>query len=61
MPNPKNSGDINSFRKLLDRVATVDPKCMPDILIDKWVHGDPETQRTIEEEIDRMPKRKKSS
>jgi hypothetical protein len=61
MPNPNNSGDLHSLRKLLDRLAAVHPKCMPDLIIDQWLHGDPEGRRTIEEEIDRMPKRKNSN
>jgi len=34
---------------------------MPDVIVGQWVHSDPEARRTIEEEIDRMPKRKKSN
>lgn len=59
MANPNNSGDLGGLRKLLDRLADVHPKCMPEILLDKWLRGDPEARRTIEEEIDRMPKRQK--
>jgi hypothetical protein len=61
MANPNNSGDLHGLRKLLDRLADVHPKCMPDMIIGKWLCGDPEARRTIEEEIDRMPKRKKSN
>jgi hypothetical protein len=61
MANPKKSGGLEEFRKLLDRLADVHPKCMPDVIADQWVHSDPEARRTIEEEIDRMPKRKKPS
>jgi len=34
---------------------------MPELIVGQWLRGDPETRRTIEEEIDRMPKRKKSN
>ena len=34
---------------------------MPDVIVDQWLHSDPEARRTIEEEIDRMPKRKKAN
>ncbi|HLG47020.1 MAG TPA: hypothetical protein VKY24_12330 [Reyranella sp.] len=54
---------LDELRKFLDRLATVQPsrECMPDVMAGQWGHGDPETRRTIEEEIDRMPKRKKSN
>jgi hypothetical protein len=61
MANPNNSGDLDELRKLLDRLADVHPRCMPDVIVGQWVHSDPEARRTIEEEIDRMPKRKKSN
>ena len=63
MANPNKSGDLGELRKLLDRLATVQPsrECMPDIILDQWVHSDPEARRTIEEKIDRMPKLKKSN
>ena len=61
MANPNNSGYLDELRKLLDRLDDVHPKCMPDVIVDQWVHSDPEARRTIEEEIDRMPKRKKSN
>jgi hypothetical protein len=65
MSNPRNSSERAELLKLLDRLAAVDrvkaPGCMPDVLVDRWRHSDPEARRTIEEEIDRMPKRKKSS
>ena len=71
MSNPNNSVDLNERRKLLellellDRLAAVDiaraPKFMPDVVIYQWRHGDPEARRTIEEEIDRLPKREKSN
>jgi hypothetical protein len=61
MANTNNSGDLDELRKLLDRLAGVDPKCLPSVVADQWAIGDPEARRTIEEEIDRMPKRKKSN
>ena len=61
MANPNNSGYLDELRKLLDRLDDVHPKCMPDVIVGQWLHGDPEARRTIEEEIDRMPKRKKSN
>ena len=68
MSNPNNSVDLNERRKLLellDRLAAVDiaraPKFMPDVAIYQWRHGDPEARRTVEEEIDRLPKREKSN
>ncbi len=61
MVNPNNSGDLDELRKLLDRLTDVHPKCMPDVIVGQWLHGDPEARRTIEEEIDRMPKRKRSN
>jgi hypothetical protein len=62
MPNP-NKGDMDDFRKLLDRLAAVRPsrECMPELIVGQWVRGDPEARRTIEEKLDRMPKRKKSN
>jgi hypothetical protein len=33
----------------------------PRDALPQWLRGDPEARRTIEEEIDRMPKRKKSN
>jgi hypothetical protein len=58
MTNPNNSG---ALRKLLDQLADVHPKCMPDVMVGQWFHADSEARRTIEEEIDRMPKRKMPS
>ena len=64
MSNPSNSGDLDERRKLLellDGLTAVDrlaaPKCMPDLLVDQWLHGDAGTRRKIEEAIDRMPKK----
>jgi hypothetical protein len=61
MANPNRSGDLDELRKLLNLLADVHPKCMPDVIAGRWLHGDPETRQTMEEEIDRMPKRKKSN
>ena len=63
MANPNHSGDLDGLRKLLDRLATVQPgrECMPEVIVGQWLRGDPEARQTIEEEIDRMPKRKKSN
>ena len=61
MAHPHNSGDRDGLCKLLDRLADVHPKCMPELIVGQWLRGDPEARRTIEEEIDRMPKRKKSN
>ena len=60
MPS-RNNFARHELLKLLDRLDVVDPKGMPDVIVDQWVHSDPEARRTIEEEIDRMPKRKKPS
>jgi len=62
MSNPNNSGDMDERRKLLkllDRLDAVHPKCMPDVIVDQWVHGDIDARRKIEEAIGRLPKRKK--
>jgi hypothetical protein len=62
MANPNHSRDLDELRKLLDRLADVQPSrlCMPDVfIVGQWLVGDPEARRTIEEEIDRLPKRKK--
>jgi hypothetical protein len=64
MANPNGPGDLEERRKLLellDRLAAVDrvraPKCMPDVITDQWLHGDPEGRRKIEEAISRMPRK----
>ena len=59
MSNPNISGDLEGLRKLLDRLADVDPKCIPTIIADQWSIGDFEARRKIEEAVDRLPKRKK--
>ena len=64
MSNPNNSGDLDERRKLLkllDRLAAVDrlaaPRCMPDVIVGQWLHGNSDARRKIEEAIDRMPKK----
>ncbi len=57
MSNPKISGDLEGLRRLLERLADVDPKCIPTIIADQWSLGDVEARRAIEEAIDRLPKR----
>ena len=59
MPNPKISEDLEGSRRLLERLADVDPKCIPTIIADQWSLGDAEARRAIEEAIDRLPKRKR--
>jgi hypothetical protein len=49
------------LRTLLDRLADVHPTCMPDPVLGQWLRSDPEARRTIDEEIDRRPKPKKSN
>ena len=61
MSNPDNSGDLDEMRKLLDRLAAVDPKCLPDIIVGEWLNADPGARRKIEEEIDLLLKEKKSN
>jgi hypothetical protein len=43
MQNPNNSFSREELRKLLDRLADVHPKCMPD---GKWAVADPEARRS---------------
>jgi hypothetical protein len=43
--------------KLLDRLDAVHRKCMPDVIVGQWLHGDADARRKIEEAIDRMPKK----
>jgi hypothetical protein len=60
MAKPNNPVDMEERRKLLkllDRLDTVDPKCMPDIFVSQWLRGDADARRKIEEEIDRLPRR----
>ena len=66
MSNPARSGERAQLLNLLDRLDAVDraraPRFfLPDAIVDKWRVSDPEARRTIEEEIDRLPKRKKSN
>jgi len=60
MANPNNSSDLDERRKLLkllDRLDTVHRKCMPDVIVGQWLHGDADARRKIEEAIDRTPKK----
>ena len=64
MLTPGKSGERAELLKLLDRLDAVDraraPRFfLPGAIVDKWRVSDPEARRTIEEEIDRLPKRKK--
>lgn len=66
MSNPARSGERAQLLNLLDRLDAVDrvraPRSfLPELIIDKWRRGDPETRRTIEEKVDRLPKRKKAN
>jgi hypothetical protein len=64
MSNPGNPGDMDERRRLirlLDRLDTVHRKCMPDLIVDQWLHGDADARRKIEEAIDDMPRRRKPS
>ena len=66
MSDPARSGERAQLLNLLDRLDAVDraraPRpFLPEVFIDKWRRGDPEARRTIEEEVDRLPKRNKSS
>ena len=62
MSNPARSGERAQLLKLLDRLDAVDraraPRpFLPELIVDKWRRGDPEARRTIEEEVDRLPKK----
>ena len=62
MSDPARSGERAQLLNLLDRLDAVDraraPRFfMPDAIVDKWRVGDPEVRRTIEEEIDRLPRK----
>jgi hypothetical protein len=65
MSKPNNSGALEERRKLfelLDRLAAVDRQAAPrrlpnDYIAGQWLHGDADTRRKIEEEIDRLPKK----
>ena len=60
MANPNNSGDMDERRRLLnlvDRLDAVDRKFMPEVILDRWLHGDVDARRKIEEAIDRMPRK----
>lgn len=53
--SPKNRGGLDEARRLLNRLADVDPKCMPTVIADQWAIGDPEARRTIENSLDCLP------
>jgi hypothetical protein len=60
MANPDNPADSDERRKLLrllDRLDAVDRKCLPDVIVDRWVHGDADARRKIEEAIEHMPRK----
>jgi hypothetical protein len=62
MSHPARSGERAQLLNLLDRLDAVDRArasrpFLPELIIDKWRRGDPEARRTIEEEIDRLPRR----
>ena len=60
MANPNNPRDMDERRKLLkllDRLDAVDRKCMPDVIVGQWLHGDADARCKIEEAIDRMPRK----
>jgi hypothetical protein len=62
MANSNNPGDMDERRKLLnllDRLDAVHRKCMPDVIVDQWKHGNSDARRKIEDSIDRLPRRKK--
>lgn len=61
MSNPKNSSERAELLKLLDGLDAVDreraPKCMPDLVVDQWLHSGADARREIEAEIDRLPRK----
>jgi hypothetical protein len=65
MSKPTPPGAVDERRKLfelLDRLATVDRRATPrrlpdDFVAGQWLHGDADTRRKIEEEIERLPKK----
>jgi hypothetical protein len=64
MANPDNSRAMDERRsllRLLDRLDDVQPgrHCIPDAIVDRWVHSDADTRRRIEDSIDGLPRRKK--
>jgi hypothetical protein len=61
MANPNRSYSRDELLKLLDRLDTVHPKCMPSVIAERWAVSDAAARRKIEEEIDRLPRRKKSN
>lgn len=65
MPKPASPEALEERRKLFalfDRLAAVDrqaaPRHMPhDAIAQQWLHGDADTRRRIEEEVDRLPRK----
>jgi len=62
MSDPARSGERAQLLNLLDRLDAVDraraPRpFLPAVIVGKWRLGDPEARRTIEEEIDRLPRK----
>jgi hypothetical protein len=62
LTNPNALEERRKLFEVLDRLAAVDrrvaPKRLPDDFIaGQWLHGDADTRRKIEEEIDRLPKK----
>jgi hypothetical protein len=60
MDNSANSKERRNLLKLLDRLDAVDPKCLPTAIVGRWLHGDADARRKIEDSIDGLPKRKKA-
>jgi hypothetical protein len=60
MASPVPSGERDERRRLidlLDRLDGVDRKCMPDVIVDRWMHGDADARAKIEQAVDRMPRK----
>jgi hypothetical protein len=65
MSRPTSPGVQEERRKLfdlLDRLAAVDRRAAPrrlpdDFVAGQWLHGDADTRRKIEEEVDRLPRK----
>jgi hypothetical protein len=57
MANPGERDERRKLIELLDRLDAVDRKCMPDVIVDRWLHGDACARRKIEQAIDGMPRK----
>lgn len=60
--NPDAQEERRKLFNLLDRLAAVDRRAAPrrlphDYIAGQWLHGDSNTRRKIEDEIDRLPKK----